>query len=133
MEQCHFLLDKEIEELNEKIKKIGPGRGKVNQKKQEYEEKRDRKMIVKMKLRYNKECQVCGAAHFEMKNGVYSEVHHLISWAIGHDDSKENLVVVCANCHKKFDHAKDEEKRTMYERLKSRFPGINYRIPYYIN
>lgn len=91
---------------------------------------RYRKIIATLKSLYH-ECQICGTKHFEKNKGEYSEVHHLIPWSETHEDSSKNLVVVCANCHRKFEHAKDEMKRVMYQSLREKFSNKNYNVPDY--
>ena len=48
-------------------------------------------------------CQLCGeAAPFLRKNGEpFLETHHVIWLADGGDDSIDNTVALCPNCHKK--------------------------------
>lgn len=48
-------------------------------------------------------CQLCGqAAPFKTKNGEpYLEVHHIIWLSQGGEDSIENTVALCPNCHRK--------------------------------
>jgi len=89
--------------------------------------------VKKLKQRYD-ECQVCGIKHFETYRDVlYSEVHHLISWKKSHDDSRENLVVVCPTCHKKFDHAKNNERTNMYQILIKNYLNIMFKRPDYVS
>ena len=123
-------LEDEIQELNKQIIKMGPKKGKVVQRKEKIEEKRNLKMVTKMKILFKDKCQICKTPHFETKNGYYCEVHHLIPWSESHDDTKENLVVVCPTCHKKFDHAKDEIKKTMYEKLCRDYSKIKFKNPF---
>jgi len=125
-------IDAEIHELNEQITKLGPKKGKTAQRKEKFEKKRNLKMVTKMKLRFKEKCQVCEIPHFETENSYYCEVHHLIPWSISHDDTIENLVVVCPTCHKKFDQAKDEIKISMFELLCKNYPKIHFKSPSYI-
>lgn len=118
--------------LNEQIKKSGPKKGMVYQKKQQIEEKRNQIMKKYMKSIHYTECQVCGVPHFKTSKSHYCEVHHLIPWNTTHDDSIVNLVVVCPTCHRKFDYGAKEVKISLYEKLISRFPKINYNKPSYI-
>ena len=37
-----------------------------------------KKIVVKLKLLYNKECQVCGSKHFRKNNGVYSSSNLMV-------------------------------------------------------
>ncbi len=94
---------------------------------------RFKRIVTLLKLMYDPECQVCGIKNFETDNGVYSEVHHLIPWSISHDDARQNLVVLCANCHKKLHHAKIDERVRAYKQLTQRFPDVRYRFPSYVS
>lgn len=110
----------------------GPRKGKIIAKQERETVKRRTEIVATMKEIYFEECQVCGTKHFEKDDGVYSEVHHLIPWSENHDDSKFNLVVVCANCHRKFEHAKNEIKRQIFKQLQKRFPEIPFKAPSYM-
>ena len=48
-------------------------------------------------------CQLCGKlAPFERKNGEpYLETHHIVWLSEGGEDSIENTVALCPNCHRK--------------------------------
>jgi len=88
--------------------------------------------VTLLKERHEK-CMVCNIPHFKKENNVaYSEVHHLIPWSTSYDDSRENLVVLCPTCHKKFDHAKISERISMYKQLLKNFPDLKFRKPPYI-
>jgi 5-methylcytosine-specific restriction enzyme A len=87
-------------------------------------------IVKKLKLYYDDKCQICGSEHFRMvKGNPYSEVHHLIPWSVSHDDRKENLVVLCANCHRKMHHADMTERARMFRLLTGRFTEKNYNLP----
>ena len=51
---------------------------------------------------YQGHCQVCDFTFFKKDGNPYFEVHH-IDQAEGHQP--QNLIVVCANCHRQFDFA----------------------------
>lgn len=58
---------------------------------------------VLLRALHDGKCQLCSFT-FEKRNGeTYFEIHHLDP-EIGHHPS--NLLVVCANCHAQFEHAK---------------------------
>lgn len=56
-------------------------------------------------LRANGHCQLCGLeAPFNLPDGQpYLEVHHVIPFRDGGDDSPNNLVALCPNCHRKIE------------------------------
>ncbi len=89
-------------------------------------------MVTKIKLQFKEKCQVCEIPHFETENRYYCEIHHLIPWSISHNDIKENLVVVCPTCHKKFDQAKNEIKINMFELSRKNYPELYFNSPSYI-
>lgn len=51
---------------------------------------------------YNGFCQECSFTFLKRNNSPYFEIHHLNS-ALGHHP--KNLVLVCSNCHRKFEYA----------------------------
>jgi len=124
-------LDEEITKVSKQIAKQGPKIGKsVLKAKVRYQ--RLAKIVTLLKARFDDKCQVCSADHFKTKTGVYSEVHHLIPWSVSWDDTQENLVVICANCHRKFHRATDPERRKMFEQLTSNFPNVKFYAPSFL-
>jgi len=70
--------------------------------------KRYDKLATDLKKIYNSECQICGFT-FKKKNGKnYAEAHHIIALGVDGDDDAENLVVVCANCHRQLHYDSPE-------------------------
>ena len=68
--------------------------------------RRDSRLKERQKRLYGHVCQVCGKEGFEVKGGgKYSEVHHM--WPIEQHgfDSASNMLVVCAECHRKLHYA----------------------------
>lgn len=68
----------------------------------EYE--RDRQIVIAAKERSKGICEICGEnAPFYTRNGnePYLEVHHIIPLSKGGDDTLENVVAICPNCHRK--------------------------------
>lgn len=62
-----------------------------------------------LKQKYDYKCQLCGVDGFKKRSGEpYSEVHHVIGLCKGGTDLSHNLLVVCANCHRKLEYAKIE-------------------------
>lgn len=56
-------------------------------------------------------CELCESpAPFTRKDGSpYLEIHHIKQLSEGGDDSIENTVAVCPNCHRKLHHAPSQE------------------------
>lgn len=50
----------------------------------------------------DKVCRHCGKPP---KPGKLMDVHHAVPWRVSHDSSLENLLALCASCHKKADLA----------------------------
>ena len=63
-----------------------------------------------VRRRANGFCQLCKKeAPFIKKDGTpFLEVHHIIELANGGEDSIENAVALCPNCHRKMHYAKNE-------------------------
>jgi len=123
---------KNIERMNKLLSKRGVRTHKVTiRTKTEYV--RFRGIVLELRKFYDKECQICKTPHFETKTGKYAEVHHIISWEKTHDDSSNNLIVICANCHRKMHYAKDAMRTKLYQKLLCNYSGIMYLKPEFIN
>ena len=95
-------MEEDILALNEQISRKGAIKKTKLRDRTNEEYIRFKSITLKLKQFHYSKCQVCGIKHFSKNHGVYSEVHHLTPWSIDHDDTRENLVVLCANCHRKF-------------------------------
>ena len=56
------------------------------------------RLRLKIIERDGKRCQVCGVFPKRI------EVHHIVPWRLSHDDSEENLITLCAPCHRRLDN-----------------------------
>jgi len=63
--------------------------------------------------RHNRSCKVCGEDRSEVL-----ETHHRIPRRHGGQDTEENLVTVCANCHRVLESLYDKE---FWTRVRERF------------
>jgi len=83
---------------------------------------RNPELASRMKIRHNHTCQVCGIPTFKNKNGNYhyTESHHIIPRALGGPDIPSNILIVCANCHRKFDSGDDSTLLETYRILKQK-------------
>ena len=72
---------------------------------------RDPYVAEHAKRRANGICQLCDKpAPFKNKKGKpYLETHHVIWMSKGGEDSPENTVALCPNCHKRM-HVLDDSK-----------------------
>lgn len=88
---------------------------------------RDPVIAAAVKERANGLCDLCGqSAPFNSANGLpYLEEHHLIRLADGGDDSVENAVALCPNCHRKMHVVKDvNDINNLKQRLLSYAAGV---------
>ncbi|MBN3382931.1 HNH endonuclease [Clostridium botulinum] len=69
--------------------------------------KRYQKIVKILKQKYNYKCQLCGYT-FPMDNGsYYCEAHHIQMLSRDGSQHPENVIILCANHHRKFHYAKD--------------------------
>jgi 5-methylcytosine-specific restriction protein A len=56
-------------------------------------------------------CECCSADGFIKEDGTaYLEAHHLLPLSEKGSDTPQNVIALCANCHRKFHYAKDKEE-----------------------
>ncbi len=76
--------------------------------------------IVVLALRNAKgRCEICGslAPFLRASDGTpYLEVHHRVPLSDGGEDSLENVVAICPNCHREIHHGCESEKHRMLKR-----------------
>lgn len=63
------------------------------------------------KRRAGGKCQLCGrlAPFYDNEGRPYLEAHHIIRLADGGEDSENNVVALCPNCHRKMHSLNLEE------------------------
>ena len=63
------------------------------------------------KCRAGGKCQLCGrlAPFYDNEGRPYLEAHHIIRLADGGEDSENNVVALCPNCHRKMHSLNLEE------------------------
>jgi len=83
---------------------------------------RNPELASRMKIKRNHICQVCEIPTFKNKNGDYhyTESHHIIPRALGGPDIPSNILIVCANCHRKFDSGDESTLLETYGILKQK-------------
>ena len=83
---------------------------------------RNPELASRMKIKHNHTCQVCEIPTFKNKNGDYhyTESHHTIPRASGGPDIPSNILIVCANCHRKFDSGDEATLLETYKILKQK-------------
>ncbi len=75
--------------------------------------------INKIYNRAKSKCECCGCETFEKKNGeMYFEIHHIVHYSDGGENSAQNCVLLCPNCHRKIHFAKEEIVNEMEKTLK---------------
>ncbi|EFW91652.1 HNH endonuclease domain protein [Haladaptatus paucihalophilus DX253] len=67
---------------------------------------RNRKVVERLKERYDYECQLCGTRRRRSRTEGYAEAHHIEPLGGPHfgPDMPENLLVVCPNHHRDLDY-----------------------------
>ena len=65
--------------------------------------KRDQSIVQKIKEKHNWKCQACSFTFMKKDGSYYVEAAHITQLAKSHDDTIENLLALCANCHKMLD------------------------------
>lgn len=67
---------------------------------------RDTRIIKELKALHNNTCQICGLKIKLTGNTFYSEGHHIKPLGKPHNgkDEKENVIIVCPNCHAMCDY-----------------------------
>ena len=82
---------------------------------------RDSELSSGMKQRVNHICQICEIPTFRTKKKIYyTESHHIHPLSLGGLDISSNIVIVCSNCHKKFDKGNDKTLIEIYKILKEK-------------
>ena len=77
--------------------------------------------IDKIHKRAQNKCEYCECQTFEKKNGeMYFEIHHIVHYSDGGENSAQNCVLLCPNCHRKIHFAKEEIVKNMEENLKNK-------------
>lgn len=82
---------------------------------------RDGKLSALMKSKADFLCQLCGHPTFESSNGNnYVESHHVIPRGTKGSDDPRNIIIVCPNCHSKFDFGSEKVKIQTYQLLRNK-------------
>ena len=82
--------------------------------------------INKIHRRAQNKCEYCECQTFEKKIGeMYFEIHHIVQYSDGGENSAQNCVLLCPNCHRKIHFAKEEivneMERTLKRKVKNNF------------
>ena len=106
--QKKIMTKKTLKELEELYKQ----REKVSKKSTKIVNNYNRSLIVK-EIALKKAqgiCQLCEeqAPFFDKNNSPFLEVHHIVPLSEGGEDSTENVVALCPNCHRKIHILEDE-------------------------
>jgi predicted HNH restriction endonuclease len=67
-----------------------------------YRYERDKALITKIKHDRGSNCQICGFTFTKQDGTNYSELHHLEHLSNDGLDVSSNILVLCANCHRRF-------------------------------
>jgi len=89
---------------------------------------RNPELASRMKIKHNHTCQVCEIQTFTNKDGhYYTESHHIIPRSLGGPDKPSNILIVCANCHRKFDSGDESTLLETYSILKQKNIWTDFR------
>lgn len=93
---------------------------------------RDTKIIKELKALYDNTCQICSSKIEIDKNKYYSEGHHIKPLGNPHNgpDIKENIIILCPNCHVKFDNGAIDISQLKINESKHHKIGQQYIIYY---
>jgi len=106
-------LNQEIDSIDSKIKSI-PKKQDISTSGYD----RDNKLTNLLKIKFKHTCQVCKETTFKNKDDdFYTESHHIVPLGSGGEDKSKNILIVCANCHRKFHSADDETLIETYNEL----------------
>ena len=78
--------------------------------------KRDQTIVRQVKERNNWKCQACSFTFLKEDGSYYVEAAHISQLAKSHDDSIENLLALCANCHKMLDLGNKDVKENILKK-----------------
>ena len=104
-----FNQDYSVEKMCEKVK-VGSQSDEIrNQLTHIYT--RNKYVSEYAKRRADGKCQLCGrlAPFYDNEGRPYLEAHHIIRLADGGEDSENNVVALCPNCHRKMHSLNLEE------------------------
>jgi len=112
----------DINLLRNRASNINPHPNQVSQTITTYPRNNTLKNYVKR--RSNNSCEMlnCNYQGFQKLNGeAYIEIHHVIPLSEGGEDSIDNTVALCPNCHRAMHYAvnKEEMKQTLLNYLRS--------------
>jgi 5-methylcytosine-specific restriction protein A len=113
------------EEVEHRAKNAKKKVGSRNTVSQQYE--RDPWIVEYAKRIANGICQLCeNEAPFKNKEGEpYLETHHIVWLAKGGEDTIENTVALCPNCHRKMHVQSDEQDiQTLHSKKNSKVAGM---------
>ena len=67
--------------------------------------KRDNKTMAQLKILNDYRCQICGITIRKENGGFYIEAAHINSKSEGGLETPDNILILCPNYHKEFDHS----------------------------
>jgi len=107
----NFYSQVNIDILKKKVSTIDINPSKIEQKIQTYKRNNLLRSYIKQRSNYTCEMPKCNYASFTKSNGEkYIEIHHIMPLSEGGEDSIENTIALCPNCHREIHHSKNKEK-----------------------
>jgi predicted HNH restriction endonuclease len=82
---------------------------------------RDAELSAAMKRKAKHLCQICEQPSFQGKDGYnFTESHHIIPRGKGGADDPRNILILCPNCHRKFDSGNKETQVEAYKTIRAK-------------
>jgi hypothetical protein len=97
-----IFLERRIAEIDQENKENPPSTSDQYVKRYE----RDTTLVRLLKELRGNACQLCGYTFRKSDGEYYSECHHMDSLANGGLDVSKNMLILCANCHRRIHYAK---------------------------
>ena len=108
-ENIHTQID--IDTLQNRAKNINPRPQQIQQIVNTYPRNNILKNYVKRRSSYSCEMPSCNYQGFNKENGEpYIEIHHVIPLSEGGEDSIDNTVALCPNCHRALHYANNRQE-----------------------
>jgi 5-methylcytosine-specific restriction endonuclease McrA len=79
--------------------------------------KRNQLIIEYVKEKADYKCQACGFTFEKKDGGRYVETAHIKPLSDSYEDTLDNVVALCANCHKMLDYGNDKVRKDILQKL----------------
>jgi 5-methylcytosine-specific restriction endonuclease McrA len=103
--------DLTVEELQYRIREEQDKKRKMTNCSQAEKLQRDQRLMDMYKAWCRYECQFCGEKILKANGYYYIEACHIKAVKDGGNDNTDNILILCPNCHKKFDLGRRENEK----------------------